>query len=78
MKPSPGRIKYMKLIKQANQIIKNFLWQQQNVGYADVFNAMLDENGQPRSELFKEDSLHVNDKGYATWQKTIQPYLLKP
>lgn len=30
MKPSPSREKYLPVIKQANQIIKNLLWQQGN------------------------------------------------
>ena len=28
-------------------------------------------------ELFVEDDLHMNAKGYAIWQKAIAPYLIK-
>jgi lysophospholipase L1-like esterase len=38
---------------------------------------MLNAAGQPMPEIFLEDSLHMNAKGYAIWQKGIQPYLLK-
>ena len=38
---------------------------------------MLNENGEPIPEIFLEDSLHMNAKGYAIWQKEIQPYLIK-
>jgi lysophospholipase L1-like esterase len=27
--------------------------------------------------LFLEDKLHMNAKGYAIWQKLIEPHLLK-
>ena len=28
-------------------------------------------------DIFIEDDLHMNAKGYAIWQKAIEPYLLK-
>lgn len=77
MKPSPSREKYMPVIKQANQIIKNFLWQQGNSIYVDVYSRMLDGNGKPRPELFREDMLHMKPEGYKIWQESLQPYLLK-
>jgi len=77
MKPSPSREKYLPVIKQANQIIKNFLWQQGNTNYIDVYSRMLDANGKPRPELFKEDMLHMKPEGYEIWQESLQPYLLK-
>jgi lysophospholipase L1-like esterase len=77
MKPSPSREKYFPLIRQANQIIKNFLWQQSNVFYVDVYTRMLDTTGKPNRSLFVEDMLHMNKEGYKIWQETLQPYLLK-
>lgn len=77
MKPSPSREKYLAVLRQGNQMIKNFLYQQQNVGYVDIFTPMLDEAGKPRPELFLPDMLHMNQKGYDIWQKAIQPYLIK-
>jgi hypothetical protein len=38
---------------------------------------MLTTAGEPIPEIFLEDSLHMNAKGYAIWQKEIQPFLLK-
>jgi lysophospholipase L1-like esterase len=38
---------------------------------------MLNKNGTPIKDIFLEDELHMNAKGYAIWQKAIQPYLLK-
>ena len=28
-------------------------------------------------DIFIEDDLHMNAKGYAIWQKAIEPYLIK-
>lgn len=77
IKPSPSREKYLPIMRQGNQIIKNFLWQQRNVIYVNIFDEMLDANGRPREELFLGDRLHMNEKGYAIWQKAIRPFLIK-
>jgi lysophospholipase L1-like esterase len=45
------------------------------VDFIDVFTPMLDEHGQPRSELFVDDGLHMNASGYALWRRIIAPYL---
>jgi len=36
-----------------------------------------DATGKPISEIFESDSLHMNAKGYAIWQKEIAPLLVK-
>lgn len=77
IKPSPSRAKYLSVVQQSNQMIKNFLYQQRNAGFVDVYSKMLDTNGKPRPELFGEDQLHMNPQGYAIWKEAIQPYLLK-
>src|SRR6476661_5704231 len=40
-------------------------------------NAMIGADHKPRSDIFIEDNLHMNEKGYALWQEIIKPYLLK-
>jgi lysophospholipase L1-like esterase len=32
-------------------------------------------SGQPRRELFLEDGLHMNAKGYAIWRDLVTPVL---
>ncbi len=67
----------MPKMKQANSLIKSFLAKQKNTSYINVFDPMLLPNGKPKPDLFLEDKLHMNEKGYAIWQKAIQPYLIK-
>jgi lysophospholipase L1-like esterase len=38
---------------------------------------MLDVNGQVFKDIFIEDNLHMNAKGYQIWQKIIAPTLAK-
>jgi len=76
MKPSPSRAKFHQKLMQANLLIKNYLARQKKAAYVDVYKLMLD-NGKPDETLYGSDRLHMNAKGYAIWQKAIQPYLIK-
>jgi lysophospholipase L1-like esterase len=38
---------------------------------------MLSPDGSPLKDIFNADNLHMNAKGYAIWQKAIEPFLLK-
>ncbi len=75
IKPSPSRRHLMPKMKAANEGIRNFLKKQKQTAFVDVYHLMLTSDGEPRDELFLEDKLHMNAKGYAIWQKAIQPYL---
>lgn len=75
IKPSPSRYQLMAKMEQANEMIRAFLKKQKNTSFIDVFHPMLLSNGKPRPEIFVEDSLHMNAKGYAIWKKAMEPYL---
>ena len=76
MKPSPSRVQYHQKLVQANLLIKNYLSRQPKTAFVDVYKLML-VNGKPDETLYVADRLHMNAKGYAIWQKAIQPYLIK-
>lgn len=77
IKPSPSRERLMPRMQEANALIKSFLKTQKKTSYIDVFHPMLGANQKPRPDIFVEDNLHMNKKGYQIWQKAIKPYLLK-
>lgn len=77
IKPSPSREKFMPIAVRANQLIKDFLLQQQHCAFIDVYALMLDKEGHPRPGLFKEDMLHMKPEGYVIWYKKIKPFLVK-
>ena len=77
IKPSPSRMRLMSKMEEANSLIKNFLKTQKNSPFIDVYHKMLNKEGMPDKSIFIEDELHMNAKGYAIWQKAIQPYLVK-
>ncbi|HEX9511148.1 MAG TPA: GDSL-type esterase/lipase family protein [Puia sp.] len=77
IKPSPSREKLMPRMEQANRLIGDFLHNQSHSAFADVYHPMLNAEGHPVDDLFLDDKLHMNPKGYAIWQKVIQPYLTR-
>lgn len=81
IKPSPARIEHLDKIKDANNRIEAYISKQreqgQKITYVDVFHAMITAAGKPKPELFDEDGLHLNDKGYELWCHTLKPHILK-
>src|SRR6478672_11641729 len=78
IKPSPSRQRLMPKMDSANKMIKAFLAKNKKTGFVDVYHKMLNADGKtPIDEIFVEDKLHMNSKGYAIWIKAIKPYLVK-
>jgi len=78
IKGSPSRAQYQEKAKKANLLIAQFIKAQKNILYLDVYQPMLDKNGNMQARLFTEDMLHMNATGYQIWNKLLMPYLLKP
>jgi lysophospholipase L1-like esterase len=77
IKPSPSRQHLMPKMVEANTLIQNFLKGKRKTRYIDVYSKMLKPDGTPMDDIFIADKLHMNAKGYAIWQKAIEPHLLK-
>lgn len=77
IKGSPSRAQHQAKAKQANLLISQFLKGEQNAVFVDVYQPMLDKQGNMQPALFKEDMLHMNGTGYRIWNNLLFPYLLK-
>ncbi len=53
-----------------NASISGLASERDDLVFVDIVQTMLDK-GQPRSELFISDGLHMNGKGYSIWVKKI-------
>ncbi|MDH3711675.1 MAG: hypothetical protein OER04_17425 [Cyclobacteriaceae bacterium] len=62
-------------MKTANKLISVYLETQHHATFVDIFQAMLDSQGQPRPDIFIEDNLHMNSQGYAIWRGILLPHL---
>jgi len=75
IKPSLARVKLMEQMRTANELIRGYAATGKNLVFIDVFTPMLNAEGQPRPELFIQDGLHMNRKGYDIWRSAVAPYL---
>ncbi|CAF1079666.1 unnamed protein product [Didymodactylos carnosus] len=75
IKPSPSRIQFITQVRQTNEMIERTISSMNDVTYIDVFNLMVDTNGNPLESLFSDDRLHMNAKGYQIWTKVVSDYL---
>ena len=77
IKPSPSRVRLQEKMEKANLLIQTYLSIQSHAAFVDVYHKMLNPDGSIMADIFLEDKLHMNAKGYAIWQKAIEPYLSK-
>ena len=75
IKPSIARWKLREKIQRANQLIEADAKEDGNITYVDMWPAMLDEKGEPRKDIFLDDGLHMNDKGYDLWAEELRPLM---
>lgn len=75
MKHSPSRESLWPEMKKGNAQIKEFLEGKQNTSYIEINPSIEDKDGNPKKELFQEDLLHLNKKGYQNWAQVIAPHL---
>lgn len=74
-KPSIARVNLKKDYEKLNRRLKRVCNRKDNLEFADVWYPMLDENGDVFQDIFIEDGLHMNKKGYDIWGKVISQYL---
>jgi lysophospholipase L1-like esterase len=75
IKPSPSRWKLWPQAQEINTRLKAIAEKVDNVTYVETATPLLGPDGQPRKELFRSDNLHMNEKGYAIWNKILAPVL---
>jgi GDSL-like Lipase/Acylhydrolase family len=70
--PTGLRWKVWPQIEKANRLIQEECKKQPNTYFIPTKDFFLDSSGLPKDELFREDRLHLNDKGYAVWTSVIR------
>jgi lysophospholipase L1-like esterase len=76
-KPSIARWNLKPKYEALNLELKKLAARKKSVEFADVWSAMLDENGEVFKDIFLQDNLHMNKKGYDIWGKVIGEFLKK-
>lgn len=76
VKPSKFREKERAKIDELNVRLAAFAaGRPEQVTFFNTVPLMIDAAGQPKAELFRNDGLHMNEKGYALWNEPLRPIL---
>jgi hypothetical protein len=75
--PTASRWEAWNEIQKANSRIKDICEQNKNTWFIRTDFAFLDKNGKPKTELFIDDKLHLNQQGYAIWTEIVKKELEK-
>jgi lysophospholipase L1-like esterase len=75
VKPSPSRFSFWKEMNRLNLMIKEYSEKDYRLFYVDIATPLLNSTGVPDKKFFTKDLLHLNEDGYAQWQKVLTPKL---
>ena len=77
IKPSIARLKLWPRMAEANALVKKLADDDSRLVYVDVASPMLAGKEVPPKDLFLQDGLHLNAKGYELWNEALAPLLEK-
>lgn len=73
-KPSISRWKFRSRYKRLNKKLKALALGREAVSYVDVWSVMLNRR-KLKKDLFIEDGLHMNAKGYDLWEEALKDFV---
>ncbi len=74
-KPSLSRWHLKEEYMNLNRLYKAYCHKEERVQFANVWDIMLNEKGQPKPDIFIEDGLHMNPKGYELWAEVLSSFI---
>lgn len=75
--PNPARWSQVEAVKAANRAIASWMASDPRLAFIDVYPHMLGPDGRPKPDIFVDDQLHMNAKGYAIWREVVEPHLTR-
>ncbi len=75
LKPSVARWNMWSEMSRANDLIKAEIKNHKKIQFADLGAKMFGADGKPFTDIFIQDNLHMNAKGYAIWRENLLPFL---
>jgi len=72
LKPSIARWALIDQFRYTNELISKEINNHSNWRWVDIFTPMLNGEGQPDSNYYIADGLHLNKKGYLLWGTVLQ------
>jgi lysophospholipase L1-like esterase len=76
--PGPGRWDEAPQRREANRVMRDYIATQPDLGFIDLWDAMLTPEGKPREDIWVADRVHPNHAGYLIRARITRPFLGKP
>jgi len=71
IKPSPARMRYWRRMDSTNQMLKELCKAHENVNFIDISTPMFNKPGSLKKDIYADDGIHLNDKGYTLLSHVI-------
>lgn len=75
VKPSVSRMEFKEQYETLNRYLERIARRSRNVDFADMWDAMTNSNGEVYTDIFVDDNLHLNKKGYEIWVEVLGRHL---
>ena len=72
---NPARWSQIETVRAANRLVAAWSTSDPRLDFIDVHHAMLSPDGLPRPDIFTDDRLHMNEKGYRIWREVVGKHL---
>ncbi|WP_397384707.1 GDSL-type esterase/lipase family protein [Prosthecobacter sp.] len=73
--PNPKRWSMIDQMIEASRLVEEYTKTDKRLQFINVYPHMLGADGKPKPDIFVEDQLHMNPKGYVIWKAVVGPYL---
>lgn len=73
--PNPKRWSMIDKMIEASRLLEEYTKTDKRLQFINVYPHMLGADGKPKPDIFVEDQLHMNPKGYVIWKAVVGPYL---
>jgi lysophospholipase L1-like esterase len=74
---APQKMNKWDVVDSANALVKKFCAEVKSREFIDVNPVLFDEKNKPQYDLYLDDQLHLNDRGYEQFVTIIKPVLEK-
>lgn len=72
IKASPARWHNWPAMTRSNDLVRDYCTRTPGTTYVDTVSPTLTSSGTPDPLLFRDDGLHLNERGYAIWTSVIR------
>ncbi|MCX6852157.1 MAG: GDSL-type esterase/lipase family protein [Verrucomicrobia bacterium] len=73
--PNPKRWSMIDQMIETSRLVEEYTKTDKRLQFINVYPHMLGADGKPKPDIFVEDQLHMNPKGYVIWKAVVGPYL---